>query len=168
MKGQRFLLACHTRCKCSMENTCNPVKVKPGIKVMKSVKGWEVILTGPKSECHLSKIEVQIEGCSKLKRYVDIQWQVQERMVSTLEQMQVPNGTGPCVRRSKRPLLASRTRCSVLWKPSKFGYKFKIGNNVQYGNKFAYWCNVWSIEGVIHCIWSCPRMSCNIWERETS
>ena len=38
-------------------------------------------------------------------------------MVSTLEQMQVPNGTGPGVRRSKRPLLASRTRCNVLWKP---------------------------------------------------
>ena len=31
-------------------------------------------------------------------------------MVSTLEQMQVPNGTGPGVRRSKRPLLASRTQ----------------------------------------------------------
>ena len=27
-------------------------------------------------------------------------------MVSTLEQMQVPNGTGPGVQRSKRPLLA--------------------------------------------------------------
>ena len=27
-------------------------------------------------------------------------------MVSTLEQMQVPNGTGPGVRRSKRPLFA--------------------------------------------------------------
>ena len=37
------------------------------------------------------------------------------RMVSTLEQMQVPNGTGPGVRRSKPPLLASRTRCNVLW-----------------------------------------------------
>ena len=32
-------------------------------------------------------------------------------MVSTLEQMQVPNGTGPGVRRSKCPLLASCTRC---------------------------------------------------------
>ena len=40
-------------------------------------------------------------------------------MFSTLEQMQVPNGTGPGVRRSKRPLLASRTRCNVLWKPPK-------------------------------------------------
>ena len=38
-------------------------------------------------------------------------------MVSTLEQMQVPNGTGSGVRRSKRPLLASRTRCNDLWKP---------------------------------------------------
>ena len=48
-------------------------------------------------------------------------------MVSTLEQMQVPSGTGPGVRRSKRPLLASRTRCNVLWKPLKFGNKVKIG-----------------------------------------
>ena len=36
-----------------------------------------------------------------------------------IEQMQVPNGTGPGVRRSKRPLFASRTRCNVLWKPPK-------------------------------------------------
>ena len=66
----------------------------------------------------------------------------QERMVSTLEQMQVPNGTGPGDRRSKRPLLARRTRCNVLWKPQKFGNKVKIGNKVQFGNKFANWCNV--------------------------
>ena len=58
------------------------------------------------------------------------------------EQMQVPNGTGPGVRRSKRPLLASRTRCNVLWKPLKFGNKVKNGNNVQFGNKIANWCNV--------------------------
>ena len=55
-------------------------------------------------------------------------------MVSTLEQMQVPNGTGPSVRRSKRPLLASRTRCNVLWKPPKFGNKVNICNNVHYPN----------------------------------
>ena len=70
-------------------------------------------------------------------------------MVSTLEQMQVPNGTGPGVRRSKRPLLASRTRCNVLWKPPKFGNKVKIGNKVKFGNKVANWCNILSIEGVI-------------------
>ena len=46
-------------------------------------------------------------------------------MVSTLEQMQVPNGTGPGVRRSKRPLLASRTRCNVLWKPPKLVIRSK-------------------------------------------
>ena len=40
-------------------------------------------------------------------------------MVSTLEQMQVPDWTGPGVRRSKRPLIASPTRCYVLWKPPK-------------------------------------------------
>ena len=63
--------------------------------------------------------------------------------------MQVPNGTGPGVRRSKRPLLASRTRCNVLWKPPKFGNKVKIGIKVQFGNTFANRCNVWSIEIVI-------------------
>ena len=68
--------------------------------------------------------------------------QAQERMVSTLEQMQVPNGTGPGVRRSKRPPLASRTRCNVLWKPPKFGNKVNIGIKVQFGNKFANMCNV--------------------------
>ena len=34
-------------------------------------------------------------------------------------------GTGPGVRRSKRPLLASRARCNVLLKPPKFGNKVK-------------------------------------------
>ena len=57
-------------------------------------------------------------------------------MVSTLEQMQVPNETGPGVRWSKRPLLASRTRYNILWKPPKFGNKVKIGNKVRFGNKF--------------------------------
>ena len=104
------------------------------------------------------------EGCSKLKRSVDLTSsgknglnirtnaetrQVQERLISSLENMQVPNLTGQCVRRSKRPLLASRTRCNVLWKPPIFGNKVKIGNQVQFGNKFANWYNVWSIEGVI-------------------
>ena len=52
-------------------------------------------------------------------------------MVPTLEQMHVPNGTGPGVLRSKRPpLLTSRTRCNVLWKPPKFSKKVKIGNKV--------------------------------------
>ena len=39
--------------------------------------------------------------------------------------MQVPNGTGPGVRRSKRPLLASRTRCNVLSKPPNLVIKSK-------------------------------------------
>ena len=50
----------------------------------------------------------------------------------TLEQMQVPNGTGPDVRRSKRSVLEI----------SRYGNKVKIGNKVQFGNKFANWCNV--------------------------
>ena len=53
------------------------------------------------------------EGCSKLKRSVDMTSSGKNgRNIRT-------NGTGPGVRRSKRPLLASRTRCNVLWKPTK-------------------------------------------------
>ena len=63
--------------------------------------------------------------------------------------MQVPNGTGPGVRRSKRPLLASHTRCNVLMKPPKFGNNVKMVDKVQFSNKFANSCNVRSIEGVI-------------------
>ena len=44
-KFKLSLLACHTRCKCSMETTHNSVKVNLGMKVMKLVEsliGWEV------------------------------------------------------------------------------------------------------------------------------
>ena len=37
-KGKRPMLACHTRCKCSMETAHNSVKVKLGIKVIKLVE----------------------------------------------------------------------------------------------------------------------------------
>ena len=42
-------------------------------------------------------------------------WWVRERPVSTLEQIQILNGTGPGARRSKRHLLASRTRCKCTF-----------------------------------------------------
>ena len=45
--------------------------------------------------------------------------QVQAGMVSTLEQIQVRNGTGPGVRRSKRPLFASCTRCKYYTETSR-------------------------------------------------
>ena len=66
------------------------------------------------------------EGSSKLKRSVDMTSSGKNGL--NIEQMQVPDGTGPGVRRSKRPLLASRTRCNLLWKPQKFDNKVKIGN----------------------------------------
>ena len=54
-----YLLACITRCKCSMEITRNSVKVKFGIKIIKfqlveSLIGWDVTVTGQGSECHLT------------------------------------------------------------------------------------------------------------------
>ena len=48
-KGKLSLLACHTRCKCSIETTRNSVKVKRSIKIIKLVEsmiGWEVTVTG--------------------------------------------------------------------------------------------------------------------------
>ena len=53
----RSLLACHYRSKCSMETTHKSAKVELGMKVIKLVKsliGWEVTVTGRFSECHLT------------------------------------------------------------------------------------------------------------------
>ena len=53
-------------------------------------------------------------GCSKLKRSVDLTSSGKTGL--NIRTNASPNGTGPGARRSKRPLLASRTRCNVLWK----------------------------------------------------
>ena len=76
-----------------------------------------------------------------------------------------PKGTGPGFRRSKRPLLASRTRCNVLLKPPKFGDKVKIGNKVQFGNKFGFGVMSGQLRASLYMVMS---QNANIWERETS
>ena len=96
---------------------------------------------------HISKQNRSTEGWSKLKRSVDMTSSRKNGLNIRTNASPKWDRTG--VRRSKRPLLASRTRCNVLWKPPKFGNKVKIGIKVQFGNKFANRCNVWSIEGVI-------------------
>ena len=70
--------------------------------------------------------------------------QVQEEMVLTLEQMQVPNRTETGVQTSKRPPLDNNTRCNAYGKLPKFN-KGKVGNKILFGNKVKYWCNVLSI-----------------------
>ena len=63
-KGKRSMLACHTRCKCSMETTHNSVKVKLGIKVIKlvdSLIGWEVTV-GQGPECHLTFVRGRLHN----------------------------------------------------------------------------------------------------------
>ena len=93
-----------------------------------------------------SKIEVP--RCSKHERSIDKTSSGKNGL--NIRTNASPNGRGLGVRMSKRPLLASRNRCNVIWKPPmQFGNKVKIGNKVQFGNKFANWCNVLSIEGVI-------------------
>ena len=56
-KGKHSLLACHTRCKLSMDTTHNSVKAKLGIKVMKLVVESLIsykVTVGQGSECHLT------------------------------------------------------------------------------------------------------------------
>ena len=60
-----------------------------------------------------SKQNRSAEGCSKLKRSADMTSSGKNDLNIRVN----ANGTGPCVRRSKRPLLASHTGCNVLWKP---------------------------------------------------
>ena len=55
-KAKRSLLACHTRCKCSIETTRNSMNVKLGINVIKLLKrliGMEVTIIDRGLECHL-------------------------------------------------------------------------------------------------------------------
>ena len=59
-----------------------------------------------------SKLEVPRD----VRNFKSVNMKVQEKMVSTLEQMQVPNGTGTSDRRSKCPFFASRACSNVLWK----------------------------------------------------
>ena len=95
------------------------------------------------SDVHTSVYDKQnrsTEGCSKLKRSVDM-------TSSGKNDLNIRTNASPkwdmtrCPE-SKRPLLASRTRCDILWKPPKFGNKVKIGIKVQFGNKFANWYNI--------------------------
>ena len=76
-------------------------------------------------------------------------------LVSTSRTYVSPKGTGPGVRRSKRPLSAchNRRKCSMET------YQNSVKGQVRY--------KVWSVGGC-HCIWSGHRMSLNICERETS
>ena len=64
----------------------------------------------------MHKDEAQIEVPRNVRNSKSENMTMSGEMVSTLEQVQVPNGTGSGVRRSKRPLLASHTRCNDLWK----------------------------------------------------
>ena len=84
---------------------------------------WAAVLNGNISK---SRNLVNYVGCSKLKKSVDMT--SSGRMVSILEQMQVKNWAGPGIRRSKRPLLASRTLCK--W-PKETSWTME--NNVKNG-----------------------------------
>ena len=69
--------------------------------------------------------------------------------------MQVPNGTGPCVRVSKRPLLASYPLQMFYGNLSEYSNKVKIDNKVQFG----------TASGGYHLLSSYLTMFYNIWKR---
>ena len=67
-KGKCSLLACHIRCKCSMETACNSMNVKLGIKVkilVENVMGLEVTV-GKSSECHLIFVRWRLDIAEKI------------------------------------------------------------------------------------------------------
>ena len=66
-----------------------------------------MITTQSFSRLSLTKQNRSTEGCSKLKRSVDMTSSGKNCL--DIRKMLVPNGTRPGVRRSKCPLLASRT-----------------------------------------------------------
>ena len=80
--------------------------------------------------------------------------------------MQVPNETGPGVQRSKLPLLASRTHRKYSMENCRnlvIRSKLVIRSSSVQGHELVKCL----IDGGCHCIWSCTRMSFNIWGRET-
>ena len=77
------------------------------------------------------------------------------RGISTSRTYASPKGTGPGVRRSKRPLSECHTRRKCSMETTQNSVK----GRVRY--------KVWSVGGC-HCIWSGHRMSFNICEREIS
>ena len=59
------------------------------------------------------KQNITTKGCSKFKRFIDM-------TSSGMNDLNIrANGTGLGVRRSKRPLLASRTRCNYSMETSR-------------------------------------------------
>ena len=73
--------------------------------------------------------------------------------------MQVPNGIGPGVQRGKRPLFASHIRCNIYGNVPKLVARSKSVIRSS---------SVIRLQIGVMDIWSCPRISWNIWERGTS
>ena len=65
-------------------------------------------------------------------------WQLQGRLVSRLEQIQLPNETEPGVCKSKRSLLASRTSCKRSMETSR-NLVLTINNLHVYLRKYLLW-----------------------------
>ena len=63
-------------------------------------------------------------------------------MVSTLEQMQVPNGTEQVSGGVSVHCWLAAPVSMFYGYLKNFGNKVKIGNKVKFGNKVANWCNI--------------------------
>ena len=77
------------------------------------------------------------KGCSKFKVRKRDKFR-RDLLVSILEHMQIPNGTGPGVWGSKCPLFGMPHQLQIFYGDlSLFGKKFRVGNKVQFGNKVS-------------------------------
>ena len=91
--GKHSLLACHTRCKCSVETTRNSVIVKLGIKVIKLVKSQislEVNLSG--SKCRLTFVKGKFFLRTSFFLYFILLHKIPVLTISS-----VPQGRYPCL-----------------------------------------------------------------------
>ena len=77
-----------------------------------------------------------------------------------------PGGETSCLGGVSVSCLASRTRYECE-RHNESVNMVKIGDKVQFGNKFANWSNVWSIEGV-NVYGKVPEWHVTFGERETS
>ena len=129
-------------------------------KSVRLVSSWKKNHVSIKKSIFLNMSSSEIK--LRYQRILEIQsheiWRVPDRLVSALELIKVTNGTGPGVHRSKNPLTACYIRCKCSIETSQKSAKSPVQ---QQGHELVQCL----IDEGYHCIWTCSRMSRNIWER---
>ena len=123
-------------------------------EIARTINEWR--LRSTHTQGCVQKQNRSTEGCSKLKRSVDMTSSAKNclnKCKSQIGQDQVSGGV------SVLCWLAA-TVAMFYGNLPKFGNKVNIGNKVQFGKGSQ--IGVLSISWGCHCRWLCPRMTCNI------